>query len=124
MTLAPSKHLGPRLTFVKDESKLVTYGLGGVCAVPTCQSGDLQTHHIEPRSRTAGPKDFVIIDGVVAPNRCRLCALHHLQVTGGIGGHKGRISWEQGCWWYVEIDRNFEHRLVAPLQGIEGNVPI
>jgi hypothetical protein len=92
VTLSPSVQLGTRLTIVLGE--WVDYELAEVCAVPGCwQRPEQGSHHIVRRSDTAGPKNWVGIDGLVVPNRCRLCPEHHRMVTGGPGGHRARILW-------------------------------
>lgn len=127
VTLAPSTLLGPRLTLIRDEDVLVVENLGERCAVPDCPDRpEPGAHHIEPRSRTGGPKLFVVIDGLVVPNRCRLCSRHHLAVTGGIGGHTARIVWHtqplgHWCWLAKLLDRRATlgataWRCVGPLQ--------
>lgn len=92
MTLSPSKPLGTRFAIVTGE--WVHYQLAPVCAVPGCwERAEPGSHHICRRSDTAGPKNWVAIDGLVVPNRCRLCTSHHRAVTGGVGGHQARIVW-------------------------------
>lgn len=129
MTLAPSRDLGVRLSIVQDDG-WTAYELAEICAVPGClEPPERGSHHIEPRSRTAGPKLFVAIDLVVVPNRCRLCRRHHRQVTGIIGGHLARITWcdkPHGHWRWERLRQALAngHSLdwtdVGPLQGIEG----
>jgi hypothetical protein len=103
LTLAPSRLLGTRLDLLRDDSWCVTYGLSEICSVPGCwQRPEPGSHHIEPRSRTGGPVDYVVIDNLVVYNRCRLCPMHHLWVTGDLGGHKARIVWEDGAWHWQE----------------------
>lgn len=123
MTLAPSTELGLRLQLLDHEPK-VTYELDDVCAVPGCQHPpEAGSHHIEPRSRTGrkGGVDFVAVDGMVVPNRCRLCTPHHRAVTGEIGGHKARIVWDdfQG-WWAFQTKQDTVWVGSLPLRGIEG----
>lgn len=84
------------------------YELTWECAVPGCGEMGTEGHHIVPRSRTNGPRDFVTIDGLVVANKCRLCKRHHDHVTGEVGGHKGLIRWtlfpsiEERFWgWYI-----------------------
>lgn len=128
MTLAPSRELGTRLTLIEDDDVGIPYELAEVCAVPGCLAlPEPGSHHIEPRSRTAGPKKWVVIDCFVIPNRCRLCPLHHRQVTGIVGGHLARIVWEshpRGHWRWQKLRQAASFNLdwvdVGPLQGIEG----
>lgn len=129
MTLAPSRNLGPRLALIEDDAVRISYVLEEKCAVPGClRSPERGSHHIEPRSRTAGPKMWVVIDSFVVPNRCRLCTLHHRQVTGVIGGHLARIVWAEqprGHWRWERLKQaqvygyGLEWIDVGPLQGIE-----
>ena len=111
MTLAPSRLLGPRLVLIQDDDVLVQEELATWCYVPSCKrTPEPGSHHIEPRSRTGGPRSFVVVDGLVVPNTCRLCSVHHLAVTGGIGGHTARIVWHaeplgHWCWLEQVLDR-------------------
>lgn len=79
------------------------------CQVPTCGSSlGLETHHIYPRSRTGGPRDFITVDGLVRQNVCMLCKIHHDQATGLVGGHRAAIrlaEWEgRECWvWFQRM---------------------
>src|SRR5205823_1010991 len=101
--LAPSRELGPRLRLLskEDEARMPSVTLSSdLCAVPGCvvrpQRG---VHHIEPRSRTGGPREYVLIDGVNVPNLCKLCDEHHDAVTGGVGGHRAKIVWSDHFAW-------------------------
>jgi hypothetical protein len=103
MTLAPSRALGPRFDLLRDDTWCVTYELEAICYVPDCTDcPERGSHHIEPRSRTGGPVDFVVIDALVVHNTVRLCSLHHQMVTGDIGGHRARILWLDGAWCWQE----------------------
>lgn len=87
----------------------VSYALPPVCQHPTCDTTYwIEGHHVVRRSATAGPRDFVTIDGLVVPNRVGLCKEHHDQLTGLVGGHKAAIVYPpaQGlttglytAWW-------------------------
>lgn len=129
MTLSPSRELGTRFSIVNGE--WVEYELANVCAVPGCyMRPEPGSHHICRRSDTAGPKDWVGIDGLVVPNRCRLCPGHHRAVTGEWGGHRARIVWAdrpQGHWrWQIPSGLSASKYVdtewvdVGPLKGIEG----
>jgi hypothetical protein len=105
VTLAPSKLLGTRLRLIEDEA-VVFPDLGTWCACPGCGQWPMPgVHHIEPRSRTGGPRVCVIIDKIVVVNIIKLCKPHHDRITGGIGGHRARIAWHDaptGHWCWLE----------------------
>ena len=98
MTLAPSRNLGPRLKLTVFNEP---YELPSFCERPYCgQPGEPGGHHIEPRSRTAGPKNWIEIDTFPVRNKIRVCKEHHNALTGGIGGHKAKIVWDGGWAWF------------------------
>lgn len=106
MTLAPGRLLGARLVPMRDEDVVVVEELAPWCYAPGCvYAPEPGAHHIEPRSRTGGPRIAVSIDGLVISNLARLCPVHHLAVTGGVGGHTARIVWHEqplGHWCWLE----------------------
>lgn len=70
------------------------YDLPPVCQHPDCNiRWSLEPHHIVRRSELAGPRRWVSIDGMVVPNVVHLCWMHHLDVTGEVGGHRA-IIWK------------------------------
>jgi hypothetical protein len=45
--------------------------------------------------------------GIVIGNKVGLCVEHHGDVTGDIGGHRARIAFDAGCfWWEVKVYDN------------------
>ncbi len=135
MTLAPSRLLEHGRFQVPPQGHWVEYDLGTRCSVPGCaKPAQRGAHHIEPRSRTGGPIEFVSIDGLIRSNKCKLCSSHHNQVTGGVGGYRARIVWHGRQWWWcarvTDVNtitvasrvvagktRNEWYTRVAPLEG-------
>lgn len=93
MTLAPSRNLGPRLRITTYDAE---YALPTSCEWPWCPQPGTEAHHVEPRSRTAGPKNWIEIDGFPVRNKVKTCKRHHDMLTGGIGGHKAKLVWDGG----------------------------
>lgn len=119
MTLAPSRLLEHGRFQVPPQDKWVEYDLGTRCCVPGCNNpAQAGAHHIEPRSRTGGPVDYVTIDGLVRSNKCKLCSSHHRQVTGDTGGYRARIVWHERQWWWCE--RLVPREAVAPERLVAG----
>jgi len=96
MTLAPSTDFGIR----GHEGK--RYDLDPICAVPGCNQRAVHGHHLWPRSFLRGqPQEWVVTpDGIVIGNRVGLCVQHHADVTGELGGHKARIVFYAGLFWW------------------------
>lgn len=128
MTLAPVEEV--RLAYPEGlEEEHVVEPLGTLCAVPGCHDWGTQGHHVVPRRMTAGPRRLVVIDGLVVDNVARLCTWHHDAVTGMVGGHRARISWEDDGWtWWrrndafrrgVDMFETFER--IGPLDQRKGN---
>lgn len=106
MTLMPVEEVRVKNLSYEEEETQYRDQLNMVCAVPGCMlMPERGAHHIVPRRATGGPRDFVVIDGLVVPNRVRLCSPHHGEVTGEVGGHKAKIVWDpelpQGWGWWV-----------------------
>jgi len=61
-------------------------------------------HHLWPRSfLRSQPYEWIeLSDGTVIGNRIGLCVRHHGEVTGDVGGHRGRIRFHQGLFWWEE----------------------
>lgn len=57
----------------------------------------LQWHHIVRRSATAGPKDWIGVDGLVVWNKLRVC----IQCHDRINDHGYRVAWEDGTGWVL-----------------------
>lgn len=75
-------------------------GADDVCCHPHCEvRWGLETHHIVRRSDTGGPVRWVVIRGVVLLNERKVCPKHHLELTGGVGGHRGWIRYLEGEGW-------------------------
>jgi hypothetical protein len=98
MTLLPSAEFGIRGV----EGK--AYDVESVCAAPGCGRPSVHVHHLWPRSFLRGqPYEWVgMPDGTVIGNRVGLCVEHHEPVTGMIGGHRAKIVFESGVFWWEE----------------------
>lgn len=108
MTLLPASDFGIRGVDGKP------YTVSSGCSVPNCGRLSVHTHHLWPRSFLRGqPYEWVLLpDGTVIGNRTGLCVLHHSWVTGEIGGHRARIKFEGGVFWWVTLA---DDRVVGPL---------
>jgi hypothetical protein len=75
------------------------------CSVPRCISLSQHGHHIWPRSALRGePYEWVRLpDGRTINNVTGLCIRHHNEVTGGIGGHRARIEFVGGTFWWQDM---------------------
>ncbi len=100
MTLLPSSDFGIR----GHEGKL--YPVNEICAHPQCGLRSQHAHHLWPRSYLRGqPYDWIELpDGTVIGNRVGLCAKHHDQITGPIGGYQARIVFESGLFSWRDRD--------------------
>jgi len=79
------------------------YAPNPVCAAPGCFLRSVHAHHILARSALRGqPNNWVEFpDGTVVGNLTSLCLMHHNQVTGELGGHRARIQFDQGLFWWL-----------------------
>jgi hypothetical protein len=83
-----------------------------VCQAPGCNAPSEEGHHIVRRSYTGNePRALIAIDGVVVQNVIRLCRWHHHQLTGGVGGHQAKLSFdrEAGWLWHKRVKLEDEH---------------
>lgn len=72
------------------------YDSSPVCQHPRChETWGLEGHHCVPRSRTGGPRRFVSVDGQVIRNVIWLCHVHHNDLTGMVGGHRGWLRYPE-----------------------------
>jgi hypothetical protein len=91
------------------------YAVNEVCAHPSCGARSAHAHHLWARSHLAGqPYDWVSIPvesggemvgqerRVVLGNRLGFCVDHHNDVTGMIGGHRARIVFEDGIFYWED----------------------
>lgn len=113
MTLMPVEEIRVGWLDPADEEPFLSELLD-VCGVLDCtESPEPGSHHIVPRSKTAGPRRLVTIDGLIVGNRVRLCHVHHVRVTGGIGGHSAKITWDDDRGWlWHEIIRKSDADLL------------
>lgn len=76
-----------------------------LCAAPGCVSLSQHGHHIWPRGYLRSqPQEWVeLADGRVFCNVIGLCIRHHDQVTGGPGGHKARIEYGEGTFYWMDL---------------------
>lgn len=97
MTLLPVE----QVRIGKAPEDLPKYELEDFCAV--CGYGAAHAHHVVRRSYTAGPKDWILVDGEPVKNLIPLCFVHHQQVTEG----KTRIIFVDGWWawhWHETLE--------------------
>ena len=101
-----------------DEDEFVLDDLGPLCAVPSCPARGVQGHHICPRRQTCGPRRLVAVNGQVVDNVAMLCNWHHDMVTGGLGGHKARIQWNEYApgGWVWSIPEGDDWSIPVPLE--------
>jgi len=99
VTLLPSEDFGVRGHPGKP------YDVNDICAAPGCGTKTAHCHHLWPRSfLRSQPYEWVELpDGTVIGNRIGLCFSHHEQVTGGPGGHRARISFRAGLFWWTPM---------------------
>jgi len=105
MTIRPSDNFQVRGV------KGPVYKTNTVCAHPTCREQARHGHHMFPRSSLRNqPLEWVEIpDYGTVQNRVGLCVPHHEQVTGMIGGHRARISFDAGLfWWQQRLEAGWE----------------
>jgi hypothetical protein len=100
VTLAPSTDFGIR--GIEGER----YDVNEICAVPGCGKPSRQTHHMWSRSYLRGqPYDWIVTsDGTVIGNRVGLCIEHHDDVSSPVGGHRAKIRFGAGIFWWDERD--------------------
>jgi hypothetical protein len=98
VTITPSSDFGIR----GHEGK--AYDVNERCAAPGCGELSRHTHHMWARSYLIGqPKEWVQLpDGTVIGNRIGLCVRHHNDVTGMVGGHRARIVFSSGVFWWED----------------------
>lgn len=98
MTLLPSSDFGIRGV---DGEK---YDVNEICSKPGCGSRSVHGHHMWPRSYLRGqPYEYVQLpDGTIIGNRIGLCLEHHNMVTGEVGGHRARILFVDGLFFWEE----------------------
>src|SRR5215471_12473702 len=90
------------------------------CVVPGCLSIAQQRHHLWPKSYLRGqPYEWVKVGERTIPNSVGLCMEHHAWVTGGPGGHRGKVTWNDALglfeWWELDLDGDFQNR--GPLRN-------
>ena len=86
------------------------------CGRPGCSKFATERHHLFPRSYLRGqPYEWVSLPGdLLLANSIGLCTDHHNRVTGGVGGHKSKIVWEDEEFvWYDATHADW--KLVGPL---------
>jgi hypothetical protein len=86
------------------------YTVGPRCS--HCGKFAEHAHHIFRRSRQGGPEDWVEIEGKIVGNKTALCWDCHNLVTGGPGGHRAAIRYDQGLFVWCEVLTD-EHSVVA-----------
>jgi len=82
------------------------YTVGPRCAMPTCTRFADHAHHMVRRSQLGGDYNWVEIEGTLYANLVGLCAEHHDQVTGRVGGHKAAIRLLGDLFWWCELVEN------------------
>ena len=93
------------------------------CVTPGCISLAQQRHHLWPKSFLRGqPYEWVSVQGHVMANSVGLCIRHHSMVTGGIGGHMGKITYSTKLrifeWWEEKEEDGWKKWLShGPLRG-------
>lgn len=92
------------------------------CCHPRCLNAADHAHHMFRRRRTrGGPANWVRLpDGTVCSNLVPLCAGHHLEVTGDIGGHKAAIRYKDGRFWWVPV----HHVGLGPVYDFVAGAPL
>jgi hypothetical protein len=80
------------------------YDVNDVCAVPGCERPSVHAHHMWPRSFLRNqPQEWVQLpDDTVVGNRIGLCFEHHDDVSSPVGGHRARIVFSSGVFWWEE----------------------
>lgn len=95
-----------------------------ICAVPGCITPAAHGHHIWPRSYLRGqPTEWVETNEGVLSNVVGLCAPHHLDVTGDIGGHRARITYDGGTFWWTDMDPLATQKAALFPQPLGGEQP-
>lgn len=120
MTLAPSTDFGIR----GHEGK--AYKVNEICAAPGCGKRSIHTHHLWPRSYLRGqPYEWITTsDGIIIGNRIGLCVEHHDDVTGNFGGHRAKIRFAAGMFWWDEPVDNIQHDAEGRAWNTGGWMPI
>jgi len=76
------------------------YKVGPICSNPNCTAWADDPHHLWRRSELGGPFDWVAIlvngEERIVANKTGLCVPCHRDVTGGPGGHRARIVYDEG----------------------------
>jgi hypothetical protein len=89
------------------------YKVGPRCSNPNCGKIAEHAHHIWRRSALGGPFDWVAIlgdDGErVFANKTGLCPGCHEDITGRLGGHRARITFEDGIFGWSLVTPVGEH---------------
>jgi hypothetical protein len=71
------------------------YKVGPLCSSPGCKRFADHAHHIVRRSALGGDFAWVLIDDKLFANLTGLCAAHHDEITGRVGGHRAAIRLEE-----------------------------
>jgi hypothetical protein len=93
--------------------------VGPKCSHPSCNSWADHSHHLVRRSQLGGDYAWVLIDGVLHANLTGLCAAHHDEITGRVGGHRAAIRLEDSIFYWCSLtERNgaVEYIPFAPLE--------
>lgn len=93
MTLSPID--APVRLTVPDRQEWAELGVSEVCQAADCQQLGTQWHHVFRRTQTAGPVDWVAIDGLVIFNKIRLCLWCHDKIN----SHAAWVVYDEHGWW-------------------------
>lgn len=107
------------MTLAPTENRMVrgvqgpAYKVGPICSNPNCRKLAEHAHHIWRRSMLGGPFDWVEIadpEPTIVGNLTGLCPECHDDVTGKIGGHRAKIEYDRGEFFWALVTGEGTHR--------------
>jgi len=99
------------------------YKVGPHCSHPGCNSWADHAHHIVRRSQLGGDFPWVLIDGKLYANLTGLCAMHHDEVTGRVGGHQAAIRLVEGIFYWCSLAQRGDEMVYIPFAPLEPQPP-
>lgn len=95
------------------------YKVDARCAQPDCKKFTDHAHHLWRRSQLGGDYRWVVLGDKLLANLIGLCAAHHADVTGAVGGHRAAIRYLDDVFVWCSVrtlhNNEIEYHEVGPL---------
>ena len=96
-----------------------SYKVGPRCANPSCIRNAEHAHHMVRRTKYGKPYNWIRLpDDTIRGNLVGLCPYCHEMVTGPIGGHQAAIRFEDGVFYWCDVeeqDGRIDYLPIAPI---------